>query len=54
MAGLDALRHLQMSAGLRDVGDEVAGPVQLRKLMQQVADINFIPRQVTADGVSVN
>ena len=43
-----------MSARLRDVSYEFAGSVQPRKLMQQVANIDFIPRQVTAYGVSIN
>ena len=48
------LRHMLGGLGLRKIRKKFAGPVQTRKMVQKIADINFISREVTADGVSVN
>jgi hypothetical protein len=41
---LDARRQPGASVGLGYVGNELAATLQLRKLVQEIADINFIPR----------
>ncbi len=51
---LNAVRHIQFGGRLREVRYEVVFVVQPRKLVQKVADINFISSQMTADGVCVN
>src|SRR5690349_9795662 len=51
---LYAVRQSRLHAGLGDIGDQLITFVQARKLMQQIADIDFVARQVTADGVRVN
>ena len=52
--GLDALRQLCLHALLRDIGDQVVVLVQTGELVQEVADVNFVSREVTADRVRVN
>jgi hypothetical protein len=53
-AGGDAAGKLLRSTRLGHVSDEFAIPVDPRKLLQQITDINLVARKVTTDGVCVD
>ena len=54
LARLDAAGQSLLHALLRNIGDQFIAFVQTGELVQKIADINFVSREVAADRVRVN
>src|ERR1051325_6023893 len=52
--GANAGRHLESRIRLGNESDELALRIEFRKLVEQIADVNLVPRQVTPDCVCVH
>ena len=51
---LDAVGQIRLHALFRDICDQLVVFVQTGELVQEVADVNFVAGEVTADRVGVN